>query len=135
MNIFNDMFLNENNMISNDKDMYNPYEAYMKGNLYKNIYKPYKDYVPSKLIPNNEQAEMLLNINQIGFVNQDIRLYLDNYPNDTNMIKKYNDNTVLLNKLVKDYENKYGPITCDALSNDNLFGWATMSFPWDEVNR
>ena len=87
MNIFNDMFLNENNMMSNNKDMYNPYEAYMKGNLYKNIYKPYKDYVPSKLIPNNEQAEMLLNINQIGFVNQDIRLYLDIYPNDRNMIK------------------------------------------------
>ena len=133
MNIFNDMFLNENNVISNDKDMYNPYEAYMRGNLYKNIYKPYKDYVPSKLIPNSEQAEMLLNINQIGFVNQDIRLYLDIYPNDRNMIKKYNDNVVLLDRLIKDYENKYGPLKCDSLSDDNLFSWATMSFPWEEV--
>ena len=117
--MYDDILFNEinTNIMNNDNSLYNPYEGYMKGNLFKNLYNEYKDYKPSRLIPNNEQAEMLLNINQISFMNQDIRLYLDINPNDRDMINKYNENIVKLNELIKMYENKYGPILCTSKCN------------------
>ena len=135
--MYDDILFNEinTNIMNNDNSLYNPYEGYMKGNLFKNLYNEYKDYKPSRLIPNNEQAEMLLNINQISFMNQDIRLYLDINPNDRDMINKYNENIVKLNELIKMYENKYGPILCTSKCNSEYFSWGQLNFPWEEVSR
>lgn len=131
MNMFNDMFLD---MVPiNDSNFFNPYEAYMKGNLYKNLYDGYKNYKPARLIPNNEQAELLLNLNQICFENQDIRLYLDVFPTNREMISKYNRNVDIINQLTKQYEEKYGPLTNTSLSNNEIFSWEEYNFPWEEV--
>ena len=130
MNMFNDMFLDEfnNNNLNTTSNMFNPYEGYMKGNSFK-------DYKPSKLITNSEQAELLLNLNQISFENQDIRLYLDIFPTDSKMINKYNENNKLIKKIMEDYEKKYGPLLCTSMSNLENFSWATYNFPWEEVNK
>ena len=148
MNMFDDMFFEENfntiaesnmnNLYQNNNlntNMYSPYEGYMKGNMFKDLYKPYKNYKEAKLVPNSEKAEMLLNLNQIAFMNQDLRLYLDNYPNDQEMISKYNENNRLIDELMKRYESKYGPLLCTSLSSRDRFTWATTTFPWEEVNR
>jgi len=140
MNMFEDMFFDtvNNQKINMDTNtninLFNPYEAYMKGNLYKNLYNEYKDYKPTKLIPNNEEAELLLNLNQLSFENQDIRLYLDIFPTDRNMINKYNMNITNIKELITTYENKYGPLTCTSLSAPDIFSWEEYSFPWIEVN-
>lgn len=137
MNMFNDMFLDTipNQSMNINNNLFNPYEAYMKGNLYKNLYNVYKDYKPSKLIPNNEKAELLLNLNQICFINQDIRLYLDIFPNDRNMINRYNENNELIKRLTEEYENKYSPLTQTSLSNSEMFSWENSNFPWEEVSK
>ncbi len=132
MNMFNDMFMD--NMIPDNNNLFNPYEAYMKGNLFKNLYNEYKNYKPSKLIPNNEQAELLLNLNQISFENQDIRLYLDVFPKDTSMINRYNMNNQKIKELIDIYENKYGPLTCTSPINTDTFSWEEYDFPWEEVS-
>ena len=67
------------------------YEGYIKGNLFPDLYDQYLNYQPAKLIPNNEQAELLLNVNQTTFAAHELKLYLDIYPNDTNMIQLYNE--------------------------------------------
>lgn len=137
MNMFNDMFLDTipNQSMNINNNLFSPYEAYMKGNLYKNLYDVYKDYKPSKLIPNNEEAELLLNLNQICFINQDIRLYLDIFPNDRNMINRYNENNELIKRLTEEYENKYSPLTQTSLSNSEMFSWESSNFPWEEVSK
>ena len=75
MNFFNEMLLNNINT-TNTNDMVGSYEGYIKGNLFNSLYDQYKNYRPAKLIPNNEQAELLLNINQTTFAVHDLRLYL-----------------------------------------------------------
>lgn len=115
-------------------NLFRPYDAYMNGNLYKNLYNGYKNYKVARLIPNNEQAELLLNLNQICFENQDIRLYLDVYPNDTEMINKYNENTMLIKELTRVYEDKYEPLNWTSLSSSDMFSWEETPFPWEEVN-
>ena len=138
MNMYEDIFF-DTNIIKNDNNLdnslFSPYEAYMKGNLFKNLYKDYKNYKAARLIPNNEQAEMLLNLNQLCFTLQDIRLYLDMYPNDQEMLRLFNNMTEQEKKISMDYENKYGPLYSSTKTNPDSFSWVKYDFPWNEVSR
>lgn len=131
--IISDDINNYNEMLISKKtnDMLGSYEGYIKGNMYKNLYKPYMEYKPAKLIPKNEQDELLLNINQLEFAAHDIRLYLDNYPNDREMIKKFNEYQTKANQAVTSYEQKYGPICMNTASSDNTFNWEEYIWPWE----
>lgn len=153
MNLVNDIFMqngmmnnNLNNMTNNqmnnmnsnmdiemttNKDLARPYEGFIRGNMYDNLYQQYKNYKPAKLVPNNEQAELLLNVNQLSFAAHEIRLYLDVFPNDRNMIGLFNQYQSQANEAIKAYEEKYGPIMCSSLSNTNSFSWETYSWPWE----
>ena len=140
MNLINNLFMqpnNQNNGMTNNMNMNNnqnlatPYEGYIRGNLFNNLYKQYKNYRPKKLIPENEQAELLLNVNQLSFAAHEIRLYLDVNPNDTNMISLYNQYQKQANDAIKIYEQKYGPILQNSLSESNSFSWENYKWPWE----
>lgn len=128
INMINEIFIKDKNTMNNQ---FNIREGYLRGNLYDSLYEPYKNYNPIKLIPNNEQADMLLNINDYTFAAHDIRLYLDVKPNDREMIKKYNDYQMKANMIIKEYQDKYGPIMMDSLSDDNVFSWSEYIWPWE----
>ena len=51
---------NLNNKINNNQKLAGPYDGFIKGNLFNNLYNQYKSYRPTRLSPNNEQAELLL---------------------------------------------------------------------------
>lgn len=130
MNIFNNMMMPNQTGIS-DRNIMPMYEGYIKGNLFNNLYDQYLNYQPSKLIPNNEQAELLLNVNQTTFAAHEVKLYLDIYPNDTGMINLYNDYQKKASDAIKTYERKYGPILADSPSNTNDFSWEAYAWPWE----
>lgn len=136
MSLVNNLFLqrnNQNNTINNmqDKNLAQPYEGYIRGNLYNNLYNQYKNYQPAKLVPRNEQAELLLNVNQTTFAAHEIKLYLDIHPEDTSMIKLYNDYQKMASEAIKNYEKKYGPILADSPSEVNTFSWEAYAWPWE----
>ena len=129
MNMLNE-FLLKNNM-NDSKDLAGSYEGYLRGNMFNDIYDQYKNYKPARLIPNNEKAELLLNINQTTFAAHDIRLYLDINPEDKNLINIYNDYIIKADNAIKEYENKYGPINMNSKTEDNTFSWEMYDFPWE----
>ena len=131
INIINEMLLSNMNKSSNN-NLAGPYDGYLKGNMFNNLYDQYKNYKPAKLIPNNEQAEMLLNINQLTFAAHDLRLYLDNNPNNKEMLRLFNEYQTQAMNAMKEYERSYGPIEMDSLSNNNMFSWAAYSWPWEK---
>ena len=139
MNLINNLFLgnnqnndmNQNMNMTTNQNLASPYEGFIRGNLYNNLYKQYKNYRPQRLVPNNEQAELLLNVNQTTFAAHEIRLYLDNYPNDTNMINLFNQYQKQASDAIKAYEKKYGPILQDSPSETNKFSWQAYSWPWE----
>lgn len=146
MNFVNNMLMpsninNQNNMINdysniNNNNMNNDillgaYDGYIKGNLYNNLYNQYKSYKPTRLSPNNEQAELLLNVDQTTFAAHELKLYLDIYPNDTNMINLYNEYQRIANEQIVAYERKYGPILSNTESTNNNFSWEAYSWPWE----
>lgn len=136
-NLTNNMLDNNNlnNMINNNQnnnqELAGPYDGYIKGNLFNNLYNQYKSYRPTRLSPNNEQAELLLNVDQTTFAAHELKLYLDVYPNDTNMINLYNEYQKMASEQIKAYERKYGPLLADSPSANNTFSWEAYSWPWE----
>lgn len=122
----NDIFLEKSSILE-------PYEGFLKGNIFKNIYDQYKNYSPMKLSPNNEQAELLLNVDQICFIVHEINLYLDVFPDDKDMINVFNKYLLMEKEAVSKYEKKYGPLNVNSLpSNINSFTWENTSWPWED---
>ena len=131
MNNYNyfDTFNSPNYEIINN--LYGAYEGYLKGNMFKNLYEQYKSYIPATISPENEQTQDLFNLNQIGFALHDINLYLDVYPNDDQMLNVFTKYKELYNDLLTKYENKYGALYVNKVSNQIPFEWEKTSFPWE----
>lgn len=123
-----------NNNIENNKKitLYGPYEGFIRGNLFNNLYDPYKNYKPAQLSPTNQYEEDLLNLNQMQFAAHELNLFLDNYPNDTNIINAYNQYRQNYINLLQEFESKYGPVTVisDAL-NTTPWAWDNEPWPWE----
>lgn len=117
----------------NLQDLYNPYEGFIRGNMFPSLYDPYKNEKPYQIQPMNEQADMLTNIDALDFATIDLDLYLDTNPNDKKAIELFNQYRKQKEELLKQYENQYGPIV---LSSDalNTYPWAWDNRPWPWEN-
>ena len=139
---FTDIFLQQNssnipmfNNGMNNNNLYTPNEGYMKGNMFKNLYDPFKNYTPARLTANNAKEEALINLGQMHFAMHEANLYLDNFPNDMNMLNKFNEFRTSYEKLLNDYQSKYGPIEITSPYMTNTpFAWSNDKFPWDRRN-
>lgn len=115
-----------------DNSLFDPYNGFIRGNLFKKLYDPYKLKVPYDIKPMNEQAELLTKINALGFSMIDLNLYLDIYSNDRNAINLFNQYRKEKENLMKEYESKFGPITLNSDSlNSYPWSWDDMPWPWD----
>ena len=113
----------------NKIDLFNPYEGFLVGNAFKNEYIPYQNYKPVKVSINNEKEELLFNINEYSFMMHDMNLYLDNYPNDREALRKFNEFRSKKDELVKNYERKYGPLEVTSSVDNTNFNWVS-NWPW-----
>ncbi len=119
----------QNNMTSS---LFNPTEGYNNGNLFTGLYSQYKNYRPATLSANNEKDQMMLELSRIAFAAHELNLYLDLHPTDQTMLALFNDYKNEADKLTKEYEARYGPLTVNSNSIGNsTFNWV-MSWPWEE---
>ena len=116
--------------IQSNCGMFNPNEGFIRGNMFPNLFDPYKNQKIRDLKPNNEREAMLQDIQKLDFAMKDINLYLDIYPNDNCMIGKFNDYLSQKNKLLDEFQTKYGPITLDR-SNSSL---TRVPWEWTQTN-
>ena len=133
-NSFNNKYNDQTkmNMTNTTNSLYDPYNGLIRGNLFKNLYDPYKSSEPYEIKPMNTQAELLTYIDALSFAMVDLGLYLDVNPNNQEMIKLFNQYREEKERLTKDYESKYGPITLDSDSlNSYPWSWKDMPWPWD----
>ena len=121
-------YLNRNN-----NNLFNPKEGFEKGNMFTNLYSEYKNYNSINLVPKNEQEQKLFEIQAICFAAHDLNLYLDTHPEDQSMFMLFQDYLKKEEKLVKEYETKYGPMMINSVMNANSFQW-TENWPWEVKN-
>jgi spore coat protein JB len=121
--------MNNNNKIP----VFNPYEGFIRGSLFIDLYNTYKDNTPYNINPMNEQADMLTYIDELTFACNDLNQYLDIHPKNENAIKLYNKYREENNKIINEYEKKYGPILLNSNSlSNNPWNWIDMPWPWEE---
>lgn len=120
------------NPAMNNVQLYEPKEGYEKGNLFPGLYEQYKNYMPSPLMASSDQQRMYLEFSIFAFAAHELNLYLDVYPNNSQMIQVFNDYRKKADMLKQEYEKKYGPIN---ISSDSLlespFTWVEESWPWE----
>ena len=129
-----DFDYNYNNFDNYNQNNYNqidPYKGFIRGNIFDNLYSPYKNYKPVEISPKNDKDYMMLMLQIYDFNLIDLNLYLDIYPNDTNMINLRNKYLNDYKELKRSYETKYGAITTDSTVLDKTpWGWISP-FPWE----
>ena len=109
-----------------------PKDAFLRGNLFNNLYDPYKNYKYGMLKATNQKEELLYNILMYKFVLNELNLYLDNYPNNTEMINLYNKYLSEEKNLSSQYEKNYGPLTVDSQYLGNTsWKWIRSPWPWE----
>lgn len=112
-----------------NKQIYDPYNGFIRGNMFPELYNSYKLNKPLEITPMNEQAELLTYVDALTFAMIDLNLYLDIYPNDREALELFNQYRMQADEYTKKYESKYGPL--ELTSNSlNTFPWAWDNAPW-----
>lgn len=137
---------NDNNMITNNNmnnnitnnnqninsNLFNPYEGFIKGNLFKNLYDSYKNLKPVNIKINNEFDEMLMNVSELSFARHELNLLLDVYPNDQNVLNLFNRYLKMEKKARENYERRFGPLEVTSDNQTNTpFMWVKDKWPWE----
>ena len=111
-----------------------PYTGFVRGNMYNNLYNQYKNYRPQELNPANEKEYAKLLLQMYCFAAHDLGLYLDVYPNDTNVIKQRAEYVKMYNEALRQYESTYGPVTQNSVMLDNTpWAWNSKKWPWEGI--
>ena len=104
------------------KKIYDPYQGFIRGNMYPNLYNGYK-INPVDIKPANEQANLLTYLDALCFATIDIQLYLDIYPEDKNMYDLYHKYVIDSHRLSDEYQEKYAPLFSYKAKFDDSFTW------------
>lgn len=76
--------------------------------------------------------KMLKNIQRMQFYAVELNLYLDNFPNNSKAQEDYKEVSEKLDALIKDYEDKFGPLTNFGSSHiQNPSSWVNDPWPWE----
>ena len=112
-------------------NLYDVYSGFIRGNMFPDIYNQFKITKPFEVEPMNEQAELLTYLDAYCFAAHDLNLFLDNHPDNKEMIELFKEYNNKLNQLTKEYESKYGPLFVDA-STTYPWAWNKSPWPWEQ---
>lgn len=79
----------------------------------------------------NERNNLMIAIQMYDFYLYELQLYLDTHPTCRNALSTYSRYKQLRDNAYKMYTEKYGPITADQSSCENVFEWVSDPWPWE----
>ncbi len=77
-----------------------------------------------------EREILMKKLASYQFMVDDLQLYLDTHPRDKGTIKKMEEYKQELKPIMKEYEEKYGPLFADNGAN-NKWKWINTPWPWE----
>lgn len=75
------------------------------------------------------RKELLNEIMALNFAVNDLVLYLDTHPDDTNAICLHNEYSTKVIELTAEYQKLFGPLTVNFSSNS--WDWIDEPWPWE----
>ncbi len=79
-----------------------------------------------------EREAMMLQINQISFVADDLRLYLDTHPADAQALALLKSSLTQRKQLLSNFAWKFYPLTMDCMADTDPANAAAGSYCWQE---
>lgn len=125
MTFLNISGINKSDMLLNSK------EGFLKGNMFKNEYIPYKNYSYISIEPKTEKEAALLNVIQYSFAINDLSLYLDLHPDDTEMFKVFKEFVESEKKARDEYTRVYGSLELENIREER-YDWLD-NWPWENT--
>lgn len=127
-------------------EVYDEEQAFRNGTIFPELNKPFyatvlddKTLTAEKTMSHEET--MLFQIQQVGFVVDDLRLYMDTHPADQEGLKLLKSMLKRKYSLMKEFALKYYPLaeSCmNAIYSDNpdsaCYCWAEGKIPWEGVS-
>lgn len=119
---------------SDNSKILEPYNGFIRGNMFANLYDGYKQYKPQNINSFSERENLLNQWQQYNFALVDLDLYLDAHPNDRNAVKLYQDYLRNAKQILNKYESMYGPLTLDSSDmKQTNWEWIRAPWPWEEI--
>lgn len=79
----------------------------------------------------NEEQAMRRRINALQFTSWELHLFLDTHPNNCDAAKKLDETRARLDKMVKEFEEKYGPMG-ESPQTTSRWAWISSPWPWEK---
>lgn len=105
---------------------YDSGEALARGTLFPGLDLPFMHAI-NKPLPQTPLTELMA----IGFVLDELTLYLDTHADDTEAFELYQSFLALKKEAHTRYTAKYGPVTTADLSGMQSYRWLCDPWPWD----
>ena len=138
-NLKNDYYNYENNNYNqptftkneSPSSLFDPYHGFIRGNMFPTLYNGYK-VKPMDIMPKSDKEALMLYVDALSFAAHDINLYLDVYPNDADMIQLFNQYKTEANKLIDEYQSKFGPLVVNSDATNKVpWTWDNSPWPWE----
>lgn len=105
---------------------YEPQKAVVRGTLFPGLDLPFLGMVNKNELP----ATPLTELQTMGFMIQELALYLDTHADDDEALELYRTFQKLYAKGKEVYEKKYGPLTHKSVT-DGPYKWLDDPWPWE----
>lgn len=79
----------------------------------------------------NMQSALMTKIKQYDFTLKELNLYLDTHPNCRRALAMFQKYRKLREEAVREYNEKFGPITPEQNLNTQRWAWIDEPFPWE----
>ncbi len=79
----------------------------------------------------NSRQQTLEYVQQLGFITDDIRLFLNTHPDCEEALCALKYYIAAEQKARADYEARYGVLTLEGLQNCDHYNWINGAWPWE----
>ena len=115
-------------MQSEHAERYDSNEALKNGTLFPGLHLPFHAEMQSRF-PTVPAA--LAELMALDFAIDEMGLYLDTHPNDSEALELFNSYIKLAQEGRRKYESMYGPLAKRYVSEDGKYTWINDPWPWD----
>lgn len=79
----------------------------------------------------NDRERALLCVQQLGFMTDDIRLFLNTHPDCGEALCALKYYIGAEREMRSEYEKLYGPLTMEAVEKHGCYSWIDSPWPWE----
>lgn len=78
----------------------------------------------------DEREQLLRRVQQLGFMTDDLRLYLDTHPKDQDALCALKEFLDREKDARREYQARFGPLTLEAVAGECRYAWIDGPWPW-----